>query len=107
PYFVATDFAENHAVGVHALAHADQVPRRHRADALNVGLAGLQRFAVRMELREPIEPELELGLDCDDALLSWDLRSQRTEHGRLSRSGGSGDHEAEPRPNGRGEKGLQ
>ena len=60
---VAPDLADDHPVGVHAQAHPHEVGGGDLADALDVRLAGFERDAVGVELGEPVEPELELGLD--------------------------------------------
>ena len=65
----APHLADDHPVGVHPKAGAHDVGEGERADALGVGLAGLEGLVVGMEVVEVLEADLERVLDRDEPLL--------------------------------------
>ncbi len=83
---VAADLADDHAVGVHAQAHADEVRCGHFARALDIRFACFERHAVGVHISETVEAQLQLGLDRHDPFRRGDLRCERAQHRRLPRT---------------------
>ena len=101
---VTANLTHDHAVRAHPQAHADEVCGCDCTDPFDIGLASLERDAVGVELWVAVDAELELRLHSDDPLLRRDLGGEGSKSRGLPGSGGSGDHDLLPRPDGRSEE---
>src|SRR4029079_4008982 len=83
---LAANLAEDDAVGAHTQRVDDEVADGNRALALEVGRPGFERQPVRL-----LQPKLGRVFDGDHTLTRVDHLRQGVEHGRLTRTGTTGD----------------
>ena len=100
----AADLADDHPLGVHAQRGADEVGEGERADAFGVGLAGLERLVVGVEVLEAFEADLEGVLDRDEPLVGRDLVDEAAQGRGLPGAGAAGDDQVRSGPHRRGEE---
>ena len=94
----AANLADDDPLRVHAQRRADELGEAEGPDAFGVGFTGFERLVVGVEVLEALESDLQGVLDCDEALVGWDLVDQAPQGRGLPGAGSAGHDDVGPSP---------